>query len=352
LNSEVFPHIMGRGGGITKLRPGDVVEVRSAQEILRTLDTDASTEAMPFMPEMLQFVGKRFTVSRRVEKTCDTAGNTATSRRMERTVYLDDLRCDGSAHGGCQAGCRIYWKEEWLRPVGEGSSVGESDASGELEARARAASSCVREVRGEPMEVHRCQATEAPAASTPLGWLAPGQYIREVTSGNVAASHVASVLIRAAATRSYQVTRMLVSRVLRVLHVLGPRPEPKPVHGTGPCREIRVGDTVRVRSLSEIQATLDGQNRHRGLLFDTNEEGYFCGGTFTVQDRVERFVDDQTGEMIELSSDCLILEGVACSGERSPGRRFCPRAIYSFWREDWLERVDDDTPPRPPAAHA
>ena len=57
--------------------PGDVVEVRSAQEILRTLDTDASTEAMPFMPEMLQFVGQRFAVSRRVEKICDTAGKTA-----------------------------------------------------------------------------------------------------------------------------------------------------------------------------------------------------------------------------------------------------------------------------------
>jgi hypothetical protein len=333
-----------------KLRPGDVVEVRSTQEILRTLDTDASTEAMPFMPEMLRFVGQRFTVSRRVEKICDTAGKTGRSRRMERAVYLDDLRCDGSAHGGCQAGCRIYWKEEWLRPVGEAFSAGESHASDELGARARAATRRVRDVQGEPMETYRCQATEAPAASTPLGWLAPGQYVREVTSGNVAALHVASVLIRAAGTRSYGVTRMLASRVLRAIHVLGPRPAPKPVRSSGPCGEIRVGDTVRVRELSEIRATLDGRSRHRGLLFDSNEEGYWCGGTFTVQDRVERFIDEGTGEMIELSSDCLILEGVACSGERSPARRFCPRAIYPFWREDWLERVDDDAPPKPLAA--
>ena len=27
---------------------------------------------MPFMPEMLRYAGKRFTVSRRVEKICDT----------------------------------------------------------------------------------------------------------------------------------------------------------------------------------------------------------------------------------------------------------------------------------------
>jgi hypothetical protein len=271
---------------------------------------------------------------------------------MERTVYLDDLRCDGSAHGGCQAGCRIYWKEEWLRPVGEALSAGESDESDELGAHAHAATKRVRDVRGEPMETYRCQATEAPAASTPLGWLAPGQYVREVTAGNIAATHVASVLIRAAATRSYAVTRMLASRLLRAVHVLGPRPEPKPVRSTGPCREIRVGDTVRVRSMSDIRKTLDGRSRHRGLLFDSNEEGYWCGGTFTVQDRVERFIDDATGEMIELSSDCLILEGVACSGERSNARRFCPRAIYPFWRQDWLERVDEEATFRPPTADA
>ncbi len=78
------------------LRPGDVVEVRSANEILATLDEDGSLDAVPFMPEMLRHVGKRFTVTRRVEKICDTIANTG-SRRMTDTVYLEDLRCDGSA---------------------------------------------------------------------------------------------------------------------------------------------------------------------------------------------------------------------------------------------------------------
>ena len=54
------------------LKPGDVVEVRSPAEILATLDDDATLDAMPFMPEMLRHAGKRFTVSRRVEKICDT----------------------------------------------------------------------------------------------------------------------------------------------------------------------------------------------------------------------------------------------------------------------------------------
>jgi hypothetical protein len=33
---------------------------------------------------------------------------------MTDTVHLSDLRCDGSAHAGCQAGCLLFWKEAWL----------------------------------------------------------------------------------------------------------------------------------------------------------------------------------------------------------------------------------------------
>ena len=98
------------------LRPGDIVEVKSAAEILATLDEDGSLDKMPFMPEMIRHAGRRYTVSRRVDKICDTIAASG-SRRMHDTVYLDDLRCDGSGHGGCQAGCKIYWKESWLRRV-------------------------------------------------------------------------------------------------------------------------------------------------------------------------------------------------------------------------------------------
>ena len=54
-----------------------MVEVRAPAEILATLDGEASVDAMPFMPEMLQYAGKRFTVSSRVEKICDTVSGEA-----------------------------------------------------------------------------------------------------------------------------------------------------------------------------------------------------------------------------------------------------------------------------------
>ena len=54
------------------LSAGDWVEVRSKEEILRTLDKNAQLDAMPFMPQMFQNCGKRFKVLKRAHKTCDT----------------------------------------------------------------------------------------------------------------------------------------------------------------------------------------------------------------------------------------------------------------------------------------
>ena len=98
------------------LRVGEVVEVRSESEILATLDENGELDAMQFMPEMLQFCGRRFKVDKVALKTCDTIGWTG-MYHVRNAVHLEGTRCDGRAHGGCQAGCSLYWKEAWLRRV-------------------------------------------------------------------------------------------------------------------------------------------------------------------------------------------------------------------------------------------
>ena len=102
--------------GTALVKAGDRVELRPPVEILASLDDQARLEGVPFMPEMLQCFGKAYAVSARVERACDTVCNTG-ARRLPGTVMLEDLRCDGSGHAGCQAECRIYWKEAWLRSV-------------------------------------------------------------------------------------------------------------------------------------------------------------------------------------------------------------------------------------------
>ena len=80
------------------LRVGDLVEVRSADEIMATLDERGELENLPFMPEMLKFCGQRLTVDKVAHKLCDTISGTGL-HKMENAVHLTDSRCDGTAHG-------------------------------------------------------------------------------------------------------------------------------------------------------------------------------------------------------------------------------------------------------------
>jgi hypothetical protein len=314
------------------LRPGDVVEVRSAAEILATLDGNGAVDKMPFMPEMARLVGQRFTVSRRVDKICDTIASTG-GRRMEATVYLEDLRCDGSGHGGCQAGCKLYWKEAWLRRIDDpsGASDASADAAERLERLVQAGTHTVREIDGKQSEVWRCQATEALNATTPLKTSNLSQYWRELTNGNFGLFRFIFLVLRG--------FPMEIARRVGLLSQLPLRGPGNQCKG-GELLDLKPGDLVQVRSPAEIAPTLDEHGLNRGLSFD-REMLHYCGRTLRVRDKVRRIVDDKTGRMLNLPKDCIILEGAVCSGERTPGNWFCPRQIYPFWREAWLRRVEE-----------
>ena len=133
---------VGSQPNTSNLRAGDLVEVRSESEILATLDEHGRLDGLPFMPEMLRFCGKRFQVQSRAHKTCDT-GRAAGFRRLENAVHLKELRCDGSSHGGCQASCLLFWKEDWLRPVATSSARdGRSVPAGHLDDAVSPAGRC------------------------------------------------------------------------------------------------------------------------------------------------------------------------------------------------------------------
>jgi len=98
------------------VRAGAWVVVKSREEILSSVDTNGELDAMPFMTEMLQYCGQKLQVSAVAHKACDTINKTG-GRRVANAVHLKGIRCDGSAHGDCQAGCLIFWKTDWLRPA-------------------------------------------------------------------------------------------------------------------------------------------------------------------------------------------------------------------------------------------
>ena len=314
------------------LRPGDLVEVKSPGEIFATLDDD-SIDQMPFMAEMLRHAGKRYSVSRRVDKICDTVTATG-SRRMQSTVYLDDLRCDGSAHGGCQAGCRLYWKEDWLRRVDAAEPAPAAAPQEPCPALDSALESGTHVIRDDE-ELWRCQNTESMKASTQLRvFKDPDQYWREFTNGNYGRLRFIWLFARSMFMEVVHRLGMTSQLPLRGPHAKAPESEPL---------NLQPGEFVRVRSPEEIKATLDEKGFSRGLSFD-REMLEYSGQTFRVKARVTTLIAESTGRMVTIKRDAIILEGGVCSGECSTGRWFCPREIFAYWREAWLERVESPIP--------
>ena len=75
---------------------GNLEEVRSKEEVLAALDARGCLDGMPSMPEMLQFCGRCFRVGLVAHKTCDRLVQRRTLRRLQVTVHLSDLPCEGN----------------------------------------------------------------------------------------------------------------------------------------------------------------------------------------------------------------------------------------------------------------
>lgn len=316
-------------------RVGDWVEILSVEEILRTLDGRGAVDNMPFMPEMLRFTGKRLQVSASAHKACDTI-ETIRNRRVDNALHLG-VRCDGSAHGGCQAGCLLYWKTAWLKPVDAPSPSGtpvlgdkedQFDTS-VIDRATRASGQCSadEEVR------YSCQATRLVEASSPMkrGYLR--QYWLDLRSRNVSVWTF--------------VRYMLLAVYNAIVRKFGKGdwmfPPVKGLAGTRTPTEslgLEPGELVEVKPADEIMKTLDANGKNRGMAFDT-EMLPFCGKRYRVKQRVDQLIDEKTGVMMTMKTPGIILEDVVCMGCLHPERIFCPRAIYAFWREIWLKRVEE-----------
>jgi hypothetical protein len=347
---------------------GDWVQVRSREEILATLDEHGCVDGMPFMPEMLAACGKTLPVAKRAHKTCDTIAYTG-AHKLERTVHLMDSRCDGSAHGGCEAACALYWNEAWLKPA---PAPVVDPRIVHIEAAPKRARGCSMEqltattqLGSDPDKGPRymCQATHYLNASTKLlSPYDPRHYIEDYRSGNVGVAtllrggmyRLGIIAVRgsrrllrpiglgdAAASVMmfcYDTVQKLLPNGLPYPRRTGtiPKGQPTPLQGIG---DLRPGSRVRVKSYREILDTLDSNNKTRGLYFDAEHVPY-CGKEFTVRSLVNRIIDERTGYMIHFKTPSIILNGSFCQGAFSDNRMFCPRGIYHYWRSAWLTPLD------------
>jgi hypothetical protein len=341
-------------------RAGDWVEVRSKEEILKTLDANGRLEGLPFMPQMLQYCGQRFQVYKRAHKTCDTVTGKYVGRHLTHAVHLEH-RCDGHAYGGCQAGCLIFWKDAWLKPV-DGTRRSQALPAGDLvQTDTQHLEDCRTEndvwratKHHQPGHEARycCQATQLISFTAPLKWWDARQYVETYTSGNASLRQILRGLGYLAyyyGTLAYKDGWGRPARWLydRFQVATGGIPFPRrkgwiPIGKPTPRCDLglRPGELVRVRSYEEILATLDTAGSNRGLSFDAELVPY-CGKVYRVKTCVEKFIDEKTGRLKRLKTPALILEGVNCRALYSGQRTFCPRGIHLWWREIWLERVSE-----------
>ncbi|MFB4272389.1 hypothetical protein [Nonomuraea sp. GTA35] len=313
------------------LRVGDLVEVRSAAEILATLDERGELENLPFMPEMLAFCGQRLTVHKVAHKLCDTISRSG-MRRMDSAVHLTGARCDGGGHGGCQTACSLYWKEDWLKRVDPDEPatrrIPEERLLKLLDANTR-----------KGPDGYSCQATELlRAAPTCLPFRDLGQYVTDVRSGNVGVGRTVGTFLVGLFNRFQGLSkkvlprRLWIRRGLRWGFIEGRAGKRTPTA----TLDLQVGELVRIRSKEEILDTLNDDLLNRGMGFE-EEMARYCGRTARVRARVERCLDEKTGRMLTMKSPCIILDDLVCEGVYNAN---CPREFVPFWREIWLERVE------------
>ena len=136
------------------------------------------------MPEMIRLAGRRYTVTRRVDKICDTIAATG-SRRLHDTVYLEIFAATDRATAvarrvASSTGRKRGFAASMFTPVRRTCA-----RRGRGGPRApRAPRDANRAGRRRRTEVWRCQATDALKASEPLKTSNLAQYWREFRNGN------------------------------------------------------------------------------------------------------------------------------------------------------------------------
>jgi hypothetical protein len=267
-----------------KYRIGDWVAVRSPEEILATLDANGTVEGLPFMPEMVNFCGKAFKVQRHVAQTC--IDNASTRRFPEDDVLiLNALRCDGEGHDGCRRGCRIFWKEAWLRPALAQDVPTPINAS-ERDLLMRRLKTKVDEER------YFCQSTQLHNATERFPprklWAVriPVTYLR---NGDLSYLQLASLCgrwLHQRTLRAFGADKWLKGKLTKT---------------PSQALDLQPGEKVRIKSREEIVETLDTKGRNRAMVVCA-EMLRACGSEAEVRFRVDRIINESTGKMRDLSA--------------------------------------------------
>jgi len=113
--------VKGRAVGRTpildlNLQVGELVRVRSKEEITRTLDSKRLNRGLGFEEEQARDCGKTARVGLRVDRCIDE--KTGKMLKMKTPcIVLEGIVCRGVYHGNCPREYAPFWREIWLERV-------------------------------------------------------------------------------------------------------------------------------------------------------------------------------------------------------------------------------------------
>ena len=100
----------------THLKAGDLVRVRTKEEIESTLNHWRQLRGCTFMPEMVQYCGTTHRVHKVMKRFVDERDLRV--KRCNGITLLEGVFCQGTADfGPCDRSCFSFWREEWLEKI-------------------------------------------------------------------------------------------------------------------------------------------------------------------------------------------------------------------------------------------
>lgn len=291
-------------------KAGDTVEVCSKSEIAATLDTDGMLDGLPFMPEMTKYCGARFEISMPVKKALVEGTG---YRVFDDVVLLEGTFCDGREHDGCGRMCNILWKTSWLKAIDR------------MTAEDLNTTKCINSSSSNIRYSESCQSANLKNATAHIPFSLE-EFVRKHIYKEKFRKHW--VLKKAGSFVLFLVLKF--KRLFRGGQTITGSLARTP----NDVLSLKKGETVIVKTKTEILATLDKDGKNRGLGF-TPEMLKYCGNRLSVLSPVTNIVDEESGERRQISNT-VVLKNARCDGRYHAK---CPRGCYLLWREMWLKRA-------------
>jgi hypothetical protein len=95
------------------LEPGELVEIKSRDEIETTLTAEGENRGLFFELEMLRYCGRRYRASFHLRKIISE--QTGKMVHLNDTVVLDGVTCKETCSANRPREDHFYWREIWLR---------------------------------------------------------------------------------------------------------------------------------------------------------------------------------------------------------------------------------------------